>query len=135
MESLFRDLDLEGEIVPSPLGGEGQDGGMKRSRAKELRNNPTDAERMLWQHLRRRQLGGNKFRRQQPLGNYIVDFACLEKRLVIEVDGGQHYTQAAYDEQCSAWIESQGFRVLRFWDDEVMKDIESVKEVIWRALR
>jgi very-short-patch-repair endonuclease len=111
-------------------------GGMNRSRAKELRNNPTDAERMLWQHWRRRQLGGNKFRRQQPLGNYIVDFVCLEKRLVIEVDGRQqHYTQAAYDEQRSAWIESHAFRVLRFWDDWVMKDIESVKEVIWRALR
>jgi very-short-patch-repair endonuclease len=107
---------------------------MKRSRAKELRNNPTDAERMLCQHLRRHQLGGNKFRRQQPLGNYIADFVCLRKRLVIEVDGGQRNAQAAYDEQRSAWLESQGFRVLRFWDNEVMQNIESVKEVIWRAL-
>jgi very-short-patch-repair endonuclease len=89
---------------------------------------------MLWQHVRRRQLGGNKFRRQQPLGNYIVDFVCLEKRLVIEVDGGQHDTQAAYDEQHAAWIEEQGFRVLRFWDNEVMRDIEAVKQMIWRAL-
>jgi very-short-patch-repair endonuclease len=89
---------------------------------------------MLWQHVRRRQLGGNKFRRQQPLGNYIVDFVCLEKRLVIEVDGGQHDTQAAYDEQRAAWIEEQGFRVLRFWDNEVMRDIEAVKQMIWRAL-
>ena len=108
---------------------------MNRSRAKWLRKNATDAERMLWQHLRLRQFAGYKFRRQQPLGNYIVDFVCLQKRLVIEVDGGQHNTQAAYDEQRTAWIEEQGFRVLRFWDDEVMKNIESVKEVIWRALR
>ena len=61
---------------------------MDRSKAKGLRNNPTDAERILWQHLRLRQLGGYKFRRQQPLGHYIVDFVCLEKRLVVEVDGG-----------------------------------------------
>jgi very-short-patch-repair endonuclease len=122
-------------MIPSPLAGEGRDGGMDRSREKWLRKNATDAERMLWKHLRLRQFAGYKFRRQQSLGNYIVDFVCLEKRLVIEVDGGQHYTQAAYDEQRSAWLESQGFRVLRFWDDEVMKDIESVKEVIWRALR
>jgi very-short-patch-repair endonuclease len=71
---------------------------MDRSRAKELRNNPTEAERILWQHLRLCQLGGYKFRRQQPLGNYIVDFVCLEKRLVIEVNGGQHNSQQAYDE-------------------------------------
>jgi very-short-patch-repair endonuclease len=61
---------------------------MNRSRPKELRNNPTEAERILWQHLRLRQLGGHKFRRQQPLGEFIVDFVCLEKRLVVEVDGG-----------------------------------------------
>jgi very-short-patch-repair endonuclease len=78
---------------------------MDRSRAKELRNNPTEAERILWQHLRLRQLGGLKFRRQQPLGNYIVDFVCLGKRLVVEVDGGQHNSQHSYDEQRDAWLE------------------------------
>jgi very-short-patch-repair endonuclease len=107
---------------------------MDRSRAKELRNNPTEAERILWQHLRLRQLGGYKFRRQQPLGNYIVDFVCLEKRLIIEVDGGQHSTQAAYDQQRNTWLEAQGFRVLRFWNNEILQNTEAVKELIWQAL-
>jgi very-short-patch-repair endonuclease len=107
---------------------------MDRSKAQELRKNPTEAERKLWLHLRLRQLGGHKFRRQQPLGSYIVDFVCLEKRIVIEIDGGQHQAQAIYDQQRTAWIEQQGFRVLRFWDNEVMQNIEAVKEAIWQAL-
>jgi very-short-patch-repair endonuclease len=107
---------------------------MDRSRAKELRNNSTAAERLLWQHLRLRQLGGCKFRRQQALGNYIVDFVCLEKRLVVEVDGGQHNLQVVYDEQRTLWIEQQGFCVLRFWNHEVLQNIEAVKEAIWQAL-
>ncbi|MGH7775068.1 MAG: endonuclease domain-containing protein [Candidatus Binatia bacterium] len=105
------------------------------NRARQLRNNPTDAERFLWEHLRLRQIGGYKFRRQQPLGSYIVDFVCLEKRLVIEIDGGQHIEQVAYDTQRSAWIEAQGFSVLRFWDHEVLREIGAVMEVIWKALR
>jgi very-short-patch-repair endonuclease len=109
-------------------------GGMDRSKAQELRKNPTEAERKLWQHLRLRQLGGYKFRRQHSLGKYIVDFVCLEKRIVIEVDGGQHNTQVIYDQQRTAWIEQHGFRVLRFWDNEVMQNIEAVKEAIWQAL-
>jgi very-short-patch-repair endonuclease len=72
---------------------------MDRSRARAMRNNPAEAERILWQHLRLRQLGGHKFRRQQSLGEFIVDFVCLEKRLVVEVDGGQHSLRVAYDEQ------------------------------------
>jgi very-short-patch-repair endonuclease len=65
---------------------------------------------------------------------YIVDFVCLEKRIVIEVDGGQHQAQVIYDQQRTAWIEQQGFRVLRLWDNEVMQNIEAVKEAIWQAL-
>jgi very-short-patch-repair endonuclease len=107
---------------------------MDRSKAQELRKNLTEAERKLWRHLRLRQLGGCKFRRQHPLGSYIVDFVCLEKRVVIEVDGGQHRAQAIYDQQRTAWLEQQGFRVLRFWDNEVMQAIEAVKEAIWQAL-
>jgi very-short-patch-repair endonuclease len=107
---------------------------MERSRAKELRNNPTEAERILWQHLRLRQFGGYKFRRQQPLGNNIVDFVCLGKRLVVEVDGGQHNFQHSYDERRDAWLEQQGFRVLRFWNNEVLQNVEGVKEAIWKAL-
>ena len=103
---------------------------MDRSRAKELRNNPTEAERILWRHLRLRQLGGYKFRRQQPFGHYIVDFVCLEKCSVVEIDGGQHNTQQSYGEQRDAWLEQQGFRVLRFWNNEVLQNIEGVKEAI-----
>jgi very-short-patch-repair endonuclease len=109
-------------------------GGMNRSKAKELRNNLTEAERILWQHLRLRQLRGCKFRRQQPLGKYIVDFVCLEKRLIIEIDGGQHSEQATYDEERSVWLRRQGFHVLRFWNTEVLQNIEAVKEAIWQAL-
>jgi very-short-patch-repair endonuclease len=127
--------DLRMKKFLPPDAGEGQDGGMERSSAKDLRTNPTEADRILWQHLRLRQFGGHKFRRQQPLGYYVVDFACLEKRLVVEVDGGQHNTQIAYDEQRAAWIEAQGFRVLRFWNHEIMQNIEAVKEAIWRALQ
>ena len=107
---------------------------MKTTKARELRKNPTEAERRLWQHLRLRQFDGYKFRRQQPLGPYIVDFICLEKKIVIEVDGGQHSTQVQYDNERTAWLAAHGFRVLRFWNNEVLSEIEKVKEVIWEAL-
>ncbi len=108
---------------------------MSETKARDLRNNPTGAERTLWRHLRLRQLGGYKFRRQQPLGHYIVDFICFERRLVIELDGGQHFEQAAYDSERTAWLQSQGFVVLRFWDDQVFRETEAVKECIFEALR
>jgi very-short-patch-repair endonuclease len=107
---------------------------MNTAKARQLRNNPTDAERLLWQHLRLHQVGGFKFRRQQPLGPFIVDFACLEKRLVIEVDGGQHGERIAYEAERSEWLKAQGFVVLRFWNNEVVREIEAMKEVIWKAL-
>ena len=103
-------------------------------RARELRNNLTDAERTLWRHLRLRQIDGHKFRRQRPVGTYIVDFVCLEKRVIIEVDGGQHSEQKAYDDKRSAWLRSEGFMVLRFWDHEVLTQIDNVKQAIWKAL-
>jgi len=109
---------------------------VQKIRAKQLRTNSTDAERQLWRVLRSRQLAGHKFRRQQPLGGFIVDFVCFEKRLVVEVDGGQHNEplQAANDSERSTWLEQQGFRVLRFWNHEILREIESVKETIARAL-
>ena len=109
---------------------------VQKIRAKQLRMNSTDAERLLWRVLRSRQLAGHKFRRQQALGGFIVDFVCLEKRLVVEVDGGQHNEplQAANDSERSTWLEQQGFRVLRFWNHEILREIESVKEAIARAL-
>lgn len=114
--------------------GEGRDGGMDRTKARQLRKNMTEAERRLWKHLRLRHFGGHKFRRQQPIGKYIVDFVCLEKKLIIEVDGGQHTEQGGYDLKRSTLLEKQGFRVLRFWDNQVLKEIEGVKETIIVAL-
>jgi len=112
-----------------PNAGEGQDGG-NISRARELRKRSTNAEKKLWSYLRLRQIAGHKFRRQQPIGKYIADFACLEKKLVVEVDGGQHSEPIAYDEDRTMWLESQGYRVLRFWNNEVLKEIEIVLDVI-----
>jgi adenine-specific DNA-methyltransferase len=103
-------------------------------RARALRSRPTDAEKFLWKHLRLRQLDGYKFRRQRPVGPYIVDFVCLEKKLVIEVDGGQHAENQVADCRRDAWLRSQGYEVLRFWNDEVLKKIDGVSEVIFQAL-
>ena len=108
---------------------------MKQDRARQLRHNLTDAERLLWRHLRQRQLEGQKFRRQYPLGKYIVDFICLEKRIVIEVDGGQHTDQKEYDDERSNWLTAQGFEVLRFWNHDVLQNIEVVKTEILQALQ
>jgi len=114
--------------------GEGWDGGMVKFRARELRRNLTEAERTLWRHIRLRQIGGCKFRRQQPIGRYIADFVCFEKRLIIEVDGGQHLEQKSYDSERDGWLEKEGFRILRFWDNQIFKEIEAVKQVIMAAL-
>jgi adenine-specific DNA-methyltransferase len=102
---------------------------------RTLRDNMSEAEQVLWHHLRGRQIQGLKFRRQHPFGDYILDFVCLENKLVIEVDGGQHGQQAGYDENRTRILQAAGFRVLRFWDNEVLKEIESVKEKIWLAVR
>ena len=109
-------------------------GGMNQSPAQRLRHQPTETERLLWRHLRLRQVGGYKFRRQQTLGRYIVDFVCLEKRLIVEVDGGQHALHAKNDARRTAWLEAEGFRVQRFWNTEVLQDIETVQEAIRAAL-
>ena len=103
-------------------------------RAKELRRSQTDSERLLWKHLRDRRLEGFKFRRQRPLGRYIVDLICLEENLIVEVDGGQHSEQQNYDSERDDWLESQGYRVLRFWSNQVLSDVEAVKEVILATL-
>jgi very-short-patch-repair endonuclease len=108
---------------------------MSKIRTRALRKNPTEAERALWKHIRLRQLEGYKFRRQQQLGRYIVEFVCFEKKLVIELDGGQHAEQAASDSERSTWLESQGFRVLRFWNHDVLKNLEAVAEATRAALR
>ena len=107
---------------------------VNKTRSRAFRSNPTDAERALWRQLRCRQLGGYKFRRQQPVGQYIVDFVCLERRVIIELDGGQHAKQVGYDAERTAWLESQGFRVLRFWNNQVFQELEGVKTAIGNEL-
>ena len=109
-------------------------GGTMDSTARSLRKHPTEAERLLWRHLRLRQLGGWKFRRQQPLGPHIVDFVCLEKRLIVEVDGGHHAVQVEEDAHRTARLEAEDFRVLRFWNTEVLREPIAVQEAIRAAL-
>ena len=94
----------------------------------------TDAEQKLWRGLRMRQLYGHKFRRQFSLGNFIVDFVCLEARLIIEVDGGQHADEECGDAKRDAWLKSQNFRVLRYWNNQVLNEWDAVLEDIARAL-
>jgi very-short-patch-repair endonuclease len=104
------------------------------TRARKLMKNLTDAEQELWRHIRNRQLFGCKFRRQAPIGKYIVDFVCFEKRLIIELDGGQHAVHQNYDHCRSEWLQSQGFKVIRFWNHDILKQVEAVKEIIVRSL-
>lgn len=100
------------------------------ARARQHRKEPTVAERLLWEHLRGNRLGGFGFRRQYPVGGYILDFFCFEKGLAVELDGGPHSQQAEYDAERTRWLEAQGIQVLRFWDSRVVRDIEGVKKAI-----
>jgi very-short-patch-repair endonuclease len=100
------------------------------SNAKALRRNATDAERILWQHLRAKHMEGVKFRRQQPIEGYIVDFVSFKKRLIIELDGGQHATDKQKDHVRDTCLIRNGFKVLRFWNNDVMKNLEGVLETI-----
>ncbi len=95
----------------------------------------TDAERKLWKHLRLRNVGLFKFRRQHEISPYIVDFVCLEAHLIIEIDGGQHAGAGEYDSARTDFLQSAGYRVLRFWNNEVMENIDGVLEIICNALR
>ena len=101
--------------------------------AKQLRQNSTDAERLLWQQLRAKRLNGLKFRRQEQIGRFIVDFVCYEKGIVIEADGGQHALEREKDEERTAWLDSQGFKVLRFWNHDILTNLEGVMERICQA--
>jgi very-short-patch-repair endonuclease len=108
---------------------------MSLKRARELRQRSTDSERRLWHWLRNRQIDGIKFRRQVAIGPYVVDFLAASPRLVIEIDGGQHALQQAYDRERTAWLEDQGYRVVRFWSNEVLANTEGVIEAIGHALK
>jgi very-short-patch-repair endonuclease len=90
----------------------------------------TDAERMLWKHIRAHRMAGYKFRRQVVIEPYIVDFVCLEAKLIVEADGGQHLEQAEDDSKRSLFLESLGYRVIRFWNHEILGDIDAVLERI-----
>jgi very-short-patch-repair endonuclease len=101
---------------------------------RKLRNNMTDADARLWQRLRGRQIAGCKFRRQHPFLDYVLDFVCLERRLVVEVDGGQHL-ESERDCLRDGRLREAGFAVLRFWNNQVLLEMDAVVEVIWAALR
>jgi very-short-patch-repair endonuclease len=100
------------------------------NKARLLRKNQTDVEQLLWKQLRNRRFYNYKFRRQYPIEPYIVDFACLELKLIIELDGGQHANQKDYDDQRSLFLEKQGFKVIRFWNNDVIQNTDGVLEVI-----
>jgi len=102
--------------------------------ARQLRKQPTEAELRLWSRLRRRQLDGHRFRRQSPFGRYVADFLCLEMRLIIEVDGGQHDGNGAQDAARTRWFEAQGFTVIRFWNNDVLSNTAGVIQSIQMTL-
>ena len=108
----------------------------KTKKARELRNNMTPQERKIWQLLRNKSVLNLKFRRQYPIENYIVDFICNEKNLIIEIDGGQHNEEInkIYDEKRTEFLESRGYKVLRFWNNEIDNNIEGVYLEILNAL-
>lgn len=105
----------------------------QRQFAKSLRQNMTQAEHVLWRYLRAHRLDGQKFRRQQPIGAYVVDFVHFGARLIVEADGGQH-NECVKDQTRDTWLQEQGFTVLRFWNDDVLKNTEAVLEMIWRVV-
>jgi primosomal protein N' (replication factor Y) len=102
--------------------------------ARGLRKQMTDAEKVLWKLLRRRQLGSFKFRRQRPIGPFVVDFACIERRLVVEADGGQHDGSQS-DVRRSSWLEERGWRILRFWNNEILQAPDGVQLQILEVLK
>ena len=120
----------------SPARGEGWGEGWLASnqRAKALRKRLTDAERLLWRHLRNRELGGWKFRPQYRVGPFIVDFICVEKNIVIEVDGGRHAEDEEQEIQRSTYLNKRGYRVFRFWNNQVLQETEAVLEAIFAIL-
>src|ERR1044071_6351960 len=105
----------------------------RRKTARRLRHNTTDAERKLWRALRTFELKGTHFRRQVPIGNYVADFACMAARLVIEIDGSQHGEEENKidDDARTRWLEGEGYRVLRFWNNDIVQNPQGVLDVIY----
>ena len=108
---------------------------VKWKRARGLRKSMTDAEHALWRVLRGKQLEGRKFRRQYPISGYVADFVCIEARLVIELDGGQHAEQVAYDARRTEDLRIAGYRVIRFWNNEGLENMDGVLEALYLALQ
>ncbi len=102
--------------------------------ARQLRLNPSKAQQVLWYYLRQKNLKGCKFRREHPTGAYIVDFVCLTKKLIIEIDGVQQATQTVYDARRTEWLQERGYKVLRFWNNEVLANTEAVLNIILKHL-
>ncbi len=135
-----------GETKLPPLQGEGWGGDGVEMKAqtnrtiivkklqRTLRNSMTDAEIRLWQRLRNRQLAGFKFRRQHPYMDFVLDFVCLERCLIVEVDGGQHLDNER-DRERDRRLQEAGFEILRFWNNQVLQETDAVVEVIWTALQ
>lgn len=120
---------------PSPLRERaGVRANITKQLSKNLRKNQTDAEIKMWRHLKNRNLAGFKFRRQCPIGPYIVDFVCLEKMLIVEIDGGQHAIQIQKDARRTKNLEMRGFSVMRFWNNEVLAGMDSVLNAILMSL-
>jgi very-short-patch-repair endonuclease len=107
---------------------------MPKENARRLRRDATDAERRLWSALRDRRLSGYRFRRQFPIGRFIVDFACTKHRLIVEADGSQH-ADSESDRERTAWLEEQGWRVLRFWNNDILTNTEGVVETVLKELQ
>ncbi len=140
------DVETKSPAAPSPLAGEGEGEGStnspefapaktQRSRnfARTMRKEPSAAERAIWKIVRGKRLEGFKFKRQQPLGPYIVDMVCLAKRLIIEADGG-HHNESIQDSVRDAWLNAQGFRVLRFWNHDILRNGQMLEDTILREL-
>ena len=104
-------------------------------KARLLRKLQTDAESLLWYHLRGKRFEGYKFRRQDPIDRYIVDFVCRKHRLIVELDGGQHLESAAYDEERTRYLEAQGYTVIKFWNNELLTQTNNVLEEILNNLK
>jgi very-short-patch-repair endonuclease len=102
-------------------------------KARKLRQSPTEAEKKLWDVLRHRQLEGFRFRRQHPIGKFIADFACTKYHLIIEADGGQH-ADNGYDVKRTAWLKSEGWHVIRFWNNDILENTDGVLEAILKTL-
>jgi len=122
---------------PSPARGEGEpDAALTvtlKGRARAMRKEPTEAERKLWYLMRHRRFSSFKFRRQLPIGRYIADFVCLERRLIVEADGG-HHAENAYDAERDAWLAAQGFRMRRFWNADILRKPDEIIDTLWADL-